>query len=148
MTRSPGAAPRYVVPPTTTFHLGTVVLAAFGLCAAAYGVRESGWLRWFLVVIALAALAVVVNRARARVVVTSERIHVGHEVGTTRIARRDVSDLELVRDGFGWAPRIVLRDRTERRVTCLASWGRGEAAIALEELRVALDSVPADPRAS
>ena len=83
-----------------------------------------------------------VNRARARVVVTADRIDIGHELGTRRVARRDLQDLKTDRDGLGWAPHLVLRDGTHHRIECLAAYQREGAALALGELRAALDSIP------
>ena len=86
---------------------------------------------------------IVVNRVRARVVVTSDRIDIGHELGTRRVARRELQDLQTDRDGLGWAPHLVLRDGTHHRIECLAAYQREGAALALGELRAALDSIPA-----
>jgi hypothetical protein len=129
------------VPPTTTFHVLTALFGVVSVGVAALGVREGGWLLWLMVSIAVACFALVVNRVRARVVVTADRIDIGHELGTRRIARHDVEDLEIARDGLGWAPRLVMRDGTHHRIECLAAFQREEAALALGELRFAADSV-------
>lgn len=132
--------PFYVVPPTTTFHVLTALFGVVAVGVAAVGISEGGWRLWLMVAIAVAGVAVVVNRVRARVVVTADRIDFGHELGTRRIARQDVEELEIARDGLGWAPRLVMRDGTHHRIECLAAFQREEAALALGELRFAVDS--------
>lgn len=121
----------------------TLLLALAAVGAAALAVSGDGWPRWFLLAASGLCAVVVVNRARARVVVTPETLEIRQELGTRRVPRADVQQLECVRDGLGWSGLLVLRNDRRVRLLPLAAFQQENAALAVEELREALALIPA-----
>lgn len=120
----------------------TLLLALAAVGAAALAIGGEGWPRWLLVAASGLCAVVAVNRARARVLVTPEAIEIRQELGTRRIPRADVQQLDCVRDGLGWSGRLVLRRNRRVRLLVLAAFQQEEAAVAVEELREALGRIP------
>lgn len=136
--------PIVVVRPTTTYHALTGAPAALVIGATALSITDQSWTRWPLAAGAALGVLLVINRARARVLVTRDRLEIGHELGTRRLPRGQVRELASARDGVGWSGRVLLDDGSSFPIAVLAAFRRVEADLAVEDLRDAMRTLPID----